>query len=95
MNPLEARKKLLLAQSQLHRLTLAMECEQVQKSAIWLDYGYTAYHALRPAWPLLAPLAGYAVSRKWGMLRRVWVNALLGVGLARKVYRIWRVIQAR
>ncbi len=62
MTALQLRKKALLLESDLNRLTLHVECARLGTLAGWLGCVSEAPHRLTPWLWVVAPLAGMAVA---------------------------------
>jgi len=83
---LEAQKKLLVAQSEIYRSTLSLQCARIEASMAWLDRALSFIRSTYPLMMLAAPLLGFAAVKKRSLLRNLWVKGLFGWQLYRKLW---------
>jgi len=83
---LEARKKLLVVQSDIYRSTLSLQFTRIETSAAWLDRTLSFIRSTYPLMMLAAPILGFAAVKKRSLLRNLWVKGLFGWQLYRKVW---------
>lgn len=62
---LQARKELLVAQCDLQRGILRVECARLRSSLHWMERGASWVQRLRPWLPLAVPVVGFLVARRW------------------------------
>jgi hypothetical protein len=62
---LQAHKELLVVQCDLHRGILRVECARLRSKFDWVDRSSEWIQKARPWLPLLAPVAGFLVARRW------------------------------
>jgi hypothetical protein len=95
MNELQARKRELLARSDIFRRALVAECAQLESSAAWIS---RTWHYVRLVGPILAvsaPIAGWAFGSrsKPGKTpppkRNLLGRMLAGYRLARQIKPVW------
>lgn len=84
---LQSRKRELVAQSDLHRALVLVECQNLRAILAGLERGVDAFQRTRPFWPILAPLLGFALARKRraisSILRNVaWLCGVMRMGFA-------------
>jgi hypothetical protein len=61
---------LLVAQCDLQRGILRIECAKLRGSFGWMDRGAEWAGRLRPWLPLVVPVAGFVVARRWKAMLR-------------------------
>ena len=83
---LEARKKLLVAQSDIYRCTLSLQYARIEASTAWLDRALNFIRSTYPLMMLAAPIVGFAAVKKRSLLRNLWVKGLFAWQLYRKVW---------
>lgn len=83
LSTLQARKKLLVAKSEVYRATLALECARLDERVGWVDRGIGFARQTYPLFVLLAPLAGYFLVARKSIFRGVLAKAALG-------WQVWR-----
>lgn len=81
IDSLEAHKRLLAAESEALRRTLARDLAPVVETVAWVERGWEWVRALRVFWPLAAAAAGFAATRE----RSGWL------GMVRKAWSVWRM----
>ncbi len=90
MTALQLRKKTLLLESDLNRLTLHAECAHLREAVGWLGRMRDARHQIAPWALVLAPLAGVALML--GLRRSSsgggWLAKALAV--APSLMQLWR-----
>ncbi len=91
LKELQRRKQALVAQSELRRCVLQVECAQLALAAGWVDHGFRLVRSLSPWLKLAAPLAGFFLVRKRSRLLDLWVKAWGGWRFLR---RVWPVVRA-
>jgi len=64
MKELEARKKLLVAESEVYRQTLRLDVQNLRLCSIQMQRKYATYMALKPALMVALPLVGSIFSGK-------------------------------
>ncbi len=62
---LRARRELLVAQCDLQRGILRLECAKLQDSLSWMQRGADWAHRFRPWLPFAVPVLGFLVARRW------------------------------
>jgi len=82
---LQARKELLIAQCDLQRGLLHLECERLRASLGWLERGAGWAQRARPWLPFAVPVLGFLVARRWKSVARV-----AGSGGWRLLWRLFR-----
>lgn len=92
---LEARRRVLVAESQQLRQRLAGELQPLRAAAGWLERGYSRVQSLKPFWPLLAAGAGFFVARKRKSLLGTVGKGLSLWRLGRKVFALVRRLSER
>jgi len=92
---LEAQKKLLVAQSEIYRSTLSLQCARIEASMAWLDRALSFIRSTYPLMMLAAPLLGFAAVKKRSLLRNLWVKGLFGWQLYRKLWPRIKAMMAR
>jgi len=92
LKELQSRKQALLAQSELRRCMLQLECAQLALAVGWVDRGLRLVKALSPWLKLAAPLAGFFVIRKRSRLLDLWAKGWGGWRLLRRVWPVARTI---
>jgi hypothetical protein len=83
---LQARKELLVAQCDLQRGILYLECTRLRESLNWVGRSAGWMQRVLPWLPLAAPVAGFLVARRWKTL----------IGYAGKAFgwrMLWRVFR--
>ncbi len=87
IDKLQLRKRALVLESSLNRLTLAAQWQNLHTATAWVEPAAQTFRQVRPWLLLLAPLAGLLVARNSprpaGLLRRLlsvvkWARALWG-----------------
>ena len=86
LSAIAARKKLLLAKSEVYRATLALECARLDETVGWVDRGVGIARQAYPLAVLLAPFAGYFVIARKTLFRRVVAKAVFGWQIYRKAW---------
>ncbi len=98
LDELQVRKRALVLESNLNRLTLQAEWQNVRAAAGWMGSAGRTFRQARPWLLLLAPLAGFLVARGSGQSRGLfsrllsvlrWVRPVLGA------WEIWRGARAK
>jgi len=92
LKKLQRRKQALVAQSELRRCTLEVECAQLALAVGWVDRGFRLARSLSPWLKLAAPLAGYFLVRKRSRLLEFCVKGWSGWRLLRRVWPVARAI---
>lgn len=87
LDRLRAQRELLVAQCDVQRGIVRVDCARLRGSFGWLDRGSEWVHRARPWLPLLAPVAGFLVVRRWRQVLRV-----AGRTLGWKVF--WRLFRS-
>ena len=64
VEPLEARKRILIEKSDLLRSRFRTDCQQLQRPAQMAERGYSMASRLRPVLILALPLIGFLLSRR-------------------------------
>ncbi len=62
---LRARRDLLVAQCDLQRGILRLECERLRESLGWMRRGADWAHRLKPWLPFAVPVLGFLAARRW------------------------------
>lgn len=62
---LQARKELLIAQCDLQRGIVDVELARLRGGLSWMHRGGEWLQRVRPWLPLIAPVAGFIVARRW------------------------------
>ena len=87
LETLRRRKQLLVARSEIQRLTLALEAARIREATAWVP---TAAEWVRGAAPWLliaAPVAGFLLGRKPRSVRSLVAKAIWGWGIYRRIAR--------
>jgi hypothetical protein len=87
---LEAQKRLLAAESEALRQTLARDLAPLANTVAWVEQGLTWARALRVFWPLAAAAAGFAATRERGGWWRMAGKAWSIWRMASQVLTFWR-----
>ena len=87
---LEARRQLLVAESEQHRRQLADSVEDLRARLTWVEMGYSAARSLVDFWPILSSAAGLFVRRKRGFWWRVLEKGLSLWRLGRIMNGFWQ-----
>lgn len=87
LSKLQSRKRELVAQSDLHRALVLVECHNLRATLAGLERGLDTFQKTRPFWPILAPVFGYALARKRrtisSIMRNVaWLCGVMRMGFA-------------
>jgi len=95
LEQLEARRRLLVAESDQHRRQIARELEQLRPVALWAEKGYSLAQSLRTWWPAVAFASGFfltrkGVVRKRGFLLRMVGKAWSGWQIGKRLAPFWR-----
>jgi hypothetical protein len=80
---LAQRKRLLMAECDLHRALITQECQQLGQSLRWVDTGVRWARKLGPLLPVVAAVGGIAAVRQGGGLVRFAMKAFSGYQLVR------------
>jgi hypothetical protein len=83
---LEAKKKLLLIQSEIYRCTLSLQCARIEASTAWLDRALSFIRYAYPLMILTAPILGFAAVKRKSLFQHLWVKGLFGWQLYRKLW---------
>ena len=86
LSTIQARKKLLLAKSEVYRATLALDCARLDEAVGWVDRGVGFARKSYPLLVLFAPIAGYLLAAKKSLFRGMLTQALLGWQMYRKAW---------
>ncbi|MEO8425668.1 MAG: hypothetical protein ABI651_01015 [Verrucomicrobiota bacterium] len=92
---LEARKKLLLVQSEIYRCALSLQCARIEASTVWLDRALSFIRDTYPLLMLVTPFLGFAAVKKRSLLRNFWVKGLFGWQLYRKLWPRIKTVMAK
>jgi len=84
------RKRKLMAESDRLRREMAGEFANLERTAGWVDKGYSLIQSLRSWWPLAAAAAGLMLGRTRGGLLKKLGKAWSLWKLVRKATSIWR-----
>lgn len=87
---LEARRRMLVAESEQHRRQLTGNLENLRSGLTWVEVGYSAARSLVDYWPILASAAGLLFGRKRGSRWRVLERGLSLWRLGRVMAGFWR-----
>lgn len=68
---LRERRELLVAECDVQRGIAEVEIARLRGSFRWLDSGTALLQRLRPWLPLIAPVAGFIVARRWKSVLRM------------------------
>ena len=85
MNELAQRKRMLIAESELHRLTLCADLRRATRPLRWVD---VAQPAARPLVLLAIPLAGVVLTRRWSALPKWASRAWAVAGIVRSLPKL-------
>ena len=88
LSAIQARKKLILAQSEVYRATLALECARIDEAVGWLDRGIGFARKTYPLLVMLVPLTGCFLVARRSVFRSVWMKARLGWQVYRKAWPV-------
>lgn len=77
LNDLQARKAILLAECQLHRSLLDLEVAQVRGRLGVVRQGAAWFQTCRSYLPIIAPVAGFLIVRRWRTITRWGGRALV------------------
>jgi len=103
VNELAARKRQLLAESELCRQSLEMEFQTLKTATAWVPRTVKIARSVYPILFLAAPLLGYAFTRKrprptaedgQPARRGLLAKALAGYRLFRKVKPVWEGVRS-
>ena len=83
MKELEARKRALVAESELYRETLKLELLNLQVYGQRMERKVASYAALKPLLFIVAPLVGFLLGRRRLERRGLFATVLIG-------YRLYR-----
>ena len=92
---LEAQKKLLVVQSDIYRCTLSLQCARIEASMAWVDHTVSFIRSVYPLMILAAPILGFAAVKRRSLLRNLWVKALFGWQLYRKLWPRIKAMMAK
>jgi len=87
---LEARRQLLLAESESLRNQLGTEIGQLQAATGWLKTGFSFFQLARPYWPLVVAGAGFLISKKRSGTLSALDRILSAWRIAKKAFHFWR-----
>jgi hypothetical protein len=89
---LEARKRRLLVESELHRQTLVLECDNLSPVAAAIERGYDTVQSVMPYWKMAAPLVAWVLARRRrrSTKKALLIKGMAGLQLLRKGWRLWR-----
>jgi hypothetical protein len=90
---LEARKRLLVATSNLQRQLIAVDCVRLEERAAWVEQGYAVCRAAAPLWKIGAPAALWLLFRKRKSVRSLLGKGLAGLSLGRQLVGAWRAFR--
>ena len=86
---LELRKRTLLLESHLNRLTLQAEWQDIQNATAWARSAGQIFRRVRPWLLLLAPLAGMLAARRHGRSLGLLSRLLSILRLIRPLVWVW------
>jgi len=86
LNDLRLRKAVLEVECRLHRSLLALEYSQIRRRFDFVERGTALMHSCRPYLPVLAPIVGFILVRRWRVIAR-WGGRALVWKLIRSVAR--------
>ncbi|HWX18264.1 MAG TPA: YqjK family protein [Candidatus Binatia bacterium] len=92
---MEARRRLLVAESGCLRQQIAGDLSNLQPALAWVERGYSIFQSLRSFWPLVAGAIGFLVARKKGTWFRSAGKAWAYSRLIKKALNLWRSYAAR
>jgi len=90
LTELQKHKQALVAQSELCRAMLQVECAQLEHTLAWVDGGLRLAKSFSPWLALAAPLAGFFLARKRSGLRGLWLKGWAGWRLLRRAWSALR-----
>lgn len=90
IEPLQARKLALLAQSEANRCCLKQECDGLRDLASVVDAGASCIQQARGWWPLAAPLLGLLAVRHGRRIYRLSRRLAAAWPIAWSLYAAWR-----
>ena len=86
---LEARRRALVAESELHRQQIAVEVEHLRAATAWVERAMSAARSVLAAWPVLAPVAGFVIARKGRSLLRTVGKGWSWWRIGRRLAGLW------
>lgn len=86
LNDLRLRKAVLEVECRLRRSLLALEYAQIRRRFDFVGRGTALLHVCRPYLPVLAPIVGFVLVRRWRVIAR-WGGRALVWKLIRGVVR--------
>jgi hypothetical protein len=87
LNSIRERKRLLMAQSETCRRSLALQLDAFRADSAWLHRGVDSVVRYRSFLWLAAPVAGFLIVRRGKVLRQFLIQGLTAWQV---VSRIWR-----
>ena len=100
MNPLQERKRQLLARSDACRASILSEIQGVKAATAWIPKGVVAIRTIYPALILAVPLIGYIFARKPSQnpsppKRGFIASVLAGYQFFRQIKPVWDELRSR
>ena len=92
LTPLRLRKQTLLLKSDLHRLTLQMECQRLHQATRWMGEAGQMWHRWRPWALVVAPVAGLLFARGLRRPTRLLGSVIRIAGMILPLAQAWRTL---
>jgi hypothetical protein len=93
LKSLQDRKQVLLARSDVYRVRLQCECQQIRRSTAWITRTASFFHSWSPFLFAAAPILGFLLVKKKGSNRPLG-KFYLGWQLWRKVWPFMRLLRS-
>jgi YqjK-like protein len=86
---LELRRRALIAQSEVQRAMLRLECVRLRPYLDHIDTGTEIFQKIRPYWLVALPALGALLGSRWRKLT-TWVpTGVVAWGAIRKIWSMW------